>query len=45
MENSDFEFTLLPVKRCRRTKLMVADFNPDHIITDPKKNIKSTLIL
>jgi len=40
MEKSDFEFTSLPVKRCRRKKLMAGEFNPDHVITDPKQEYK-----
>jgi len=37
MEKSKFRFTSLPVKRCRRKTLMAGDFNPDHDITNPKK--------
>lgn len=28
------------MKRCRRKKLMAGDFNPDHVITDPKQEYK-----
>lgn len=40
MEKSDFELTSLPVKRCRRKKIMAGDCNPDHVITDPKQEYK-----
>jgi len=40
VNKSEFEFTPLSNKRCRRKKMMSDEINPDHVITDPKLEYK-----